>query len=126
MENEAVINRQQEALNSALASSSRRGMQGRNKVKYRERVMHLDVLLFDIYGYWGDHVVVRPGEDTSPVMCYAMYSPMNKEVVLYSYPNSTISFTDNLTKARAPYCEVIGNLAKNGDLRAELMQLLKG
>ena len=125
MENESPVNHQYEELLSALKSSTLRGMLGRNKVKYHEKVKHLDILLFDIYGYWGNQRQLRPDEDTSPVKCYALYSPMNKEVVLYSFPNSNISFADNLTKERARFCEVIGNLAKDDDIRAELKQLLK-
>ncbi len=97
-----------------------RGMLGRNVVQHRERVMHLDVVNFDIYGYWGKHREVQPGEDTSPVLCYAVYAPINKEVILYSLPGATLSFTDNLTKARAPYCRVVGNLVKDRELFSEV------
>jgi hypothetical protein len=99
---------------------SLRGMLSRNVVQHRERVMHLDVVNFDIYGYWGKHREVQPGEDTSPVLCYAVYAPIDKEVVLCSLPGATFSFTDNLTKARAPHCRVVGNLAKDRELFSEV------
>lgn len=108
------------ALYEEYNNPSRRGMLGRNVVQYRERVMHLDVVSFDIYEYWGKHREVKPGEDTSPVLCYAVYAPINREVTLHSLPGATLSFTDNLTKARAPHCQVIGNLVKDHVLFAEI------
>ena len=59
-------------------------------------------------------------EDTSPVLCYAVYAPINREVTLHSLPGATLSFTDNLTKARAPYCQVVGNLVKERELFSEI------
>lgn len=100
-----------------------RGQIGSNLVQHRERVMHLDVVQYDIYGYWGEHRQLREGEDTRPVLCYAVYSPTNKEVVLHSLPGEAHQFTDNLTKARAPFCRVVGNLAQDSDLYGQIRAL---
>jgi hypothetical protein len=126
MENITPTNYQYEELVSALASDTNRGKSSRNTVRHHQKVAHLDVVIFDIYGYWGKHRDVKPGEDTSPVKCYALYSQNNKDVILYSFPGSSQSFTDNLTKARAPFCEVVGSLVTDDDLLAELKALLKG
>ena len=125
MENDVTPNYRLEELNGALKSQTLKGMVGRNKVKGLRKVCHLDVVLFDRFGYWGEARKAAPGEDASPVRCYALYSRMNKEVLLYSYPGTGHSFADNLTKARAPFCEIIGNLAKDGELLAELKELLQ-
>jgi hypothetical protein len=125
MENSNELSPALAAFFAEYNNPSLRGMLGRNVVKYHERVMHLDVLNFDIYGYWGKHRDVQPGEDTSPVLCYAVYAPINKEVILCSLPGAALSFTDNLTKARAPHCWVVGNLVKDHELFSEVRAMFK-
>jgi hypothetical protein len=96
--------------NKTSAKHSRLKVQG-------DYVKHLDVVDFDVEGYWS--YGKRKGEEP-PIRCYAEYSAINKDVILKSFPGQSKEIIDFLTHARKGFCQVVGNLYEDDALYQQL------